>query len=551
MNSLAQKFYTFKDYITLVDGILYYWDRVFVPNSEREKVLQDIHKGHQGESKCLRRANSLVWWPGMSVAIRQMVKQCSVCQEFRHVPREPLKVSPLPERAWWTLATDVYEFDSLNYLVIVDYYSRYIVARKLDNCEMSTIIKQLEDVFCMIGIPHSIVSDNAAYFKGEVFQKFLTRWDITHVTSAPRKSQSNGEAERAVQTVKQLMNKNINLQAALCSYRDTPLESGYSPAQLLFGRSLNSMGIGNWRVADENRFRKRDRQIKFRFERNYNERFAVRERSPLRLLQPVKIVDGVKKKPQMAVVVGTNGREVLLEKDGKILRRNRAHVRKVPEFKLHSASRETTDPDGTVVFSHQTEQVEPDSHLVDEQDHTQSQGAVAPSVPQVSVDTGQSVVAVAAKDAVASSKYGGAIAPSRIGSAVAPSQYVGAVAPSQSRGAVAPNQSRGAVAPNQSRGAVAPNQFRSAVAPNQLLGAVAPNTFSGAVAPSQSSGVVAPNQSSGAVAPTKSSDAVAFKMSSGVVAPNKSRNSQAKKQNKEGYTSRTGRTSKPPNRLNL
>ena len=45
----------------------------------------------------------------------------------------------------------------------------------------------------------------------------------------------------------------------------------------------------------------------------------------------MKIVDGAKRKTQMAVVVGTNGREVLLKKekkDGKILRRNRVHVRK-------------------------------------------------------------------------------------------------------------------------------------------------------------------------------------------------------------------------------
>ena len=115
------------------------------------------------------------------------------------------------------------------------YYSRYIVARKLDNCEMSTIVKELEEVFCMLGIPHSIVSDNASYYKGEMFQKFLSRWDISHVTSAPLKSQSNGEAERAVQTVKRLMEKNMNLQAALCCYRDSPLETCYSPTQLLFG----------------------------------------------------------------------------------------------------------------------------------------------------------------------------------------------------------------------------------------------------------------------------------------------------------------------------
>ena len=170
----VQKFYSYKDYLTAIDGVIYYWDRLFIPRSERERVLQDIHKGHQGENKCIRRANSLVWWPGMTTEIRELVKSCPKCSEYRRIPREPLCTTPLPERPWWTVASDVCEFNSEQYLVLVDYFSRYIVARKLVNCESPTIIRELEDVFCMIGIPHSIVTDNAAYYKGEVFQKFLT-----------------------------------------------------------------------------------------------------------------------------------------------------------------------------------------------------------------------------------------------------------------------------------------------------------------------------------------------------------------------------------------
>ena len=55
-----QKFYTFKDNLTVIDSIVYYDDRVFVPKSEQEVVLKDIHAGHQGESKCIRRATGLV-----------------------------------------------------------------------------------------------------------------------------------------------------------------------------------------------------------------------------------------------------------------------------------------------------------------------------------------------------------------------------------------------------------------------------------------------------------------------------------------------------------
>ena len=60
---------------------------------------------------------------------------------------------------------------------------------------MRMIVKTLQEVFCRHGIPLLIVSDNVSYNKGEMIQKFLSRWDIYHMTL---RSQSNGKAERAV-----------------------------------------------------------------------------------------------------------------------------------------------------------------------------------------------------------------------------------------------------------------------------------------------------------------------------------------------------------------
>ena len=39
---------------------------------ERNRKLEDIHKSHQGETKCIRRATEVVWWPGMTAAIREL-----------------------------------------------------------------------------------------------------------------------------------------------------------------------------------------------------------------------------------------------------------------------------------------------------------------------------------------------------------------------------------------------------------------------------------------------------------------------------------------------
>ena len=55
----------------------------------------------------------------------------------------------------------------------------------------------------MLGIPNTIVSDNGPQYVSDKFRlQFVERWDITHIKSSPRYSQSNGEGERAVQRVK-------------------------------------------------------------------------------------------------------------------------------------------------------------------------------------------------------------------------------------------------------------------------------------------------------------------------------------------------------------
>ena len=393
LNTVMKGLHTFKELLTCVQGVVYYMNRAYIPKLERNSVLAEIHKGHQGENKCIRKACEVVWWPGMTKEIRELVKSCPECLEYRRYPREPLISTALPERPWWRLAIDLFEKEGQKYLVVVDYFSRFITAHRMQETNSEAIVRELHSLFCMLGIPNSIVSDNGPQFVSDTFREFTSRFDIQHVTSSPRYAQSNGEAERAVQTVKNLMKKNLGLPAALCAYRDTPLANGYSPAQLLFGRGMNSMGFINDKRIDLKRLNTFEGEYRKKQEGYFNKRYGTRVRQPLTVGQSV-VVSDPGKLPVKAKVVATKGREVVaVGESDRLLRRNRQMVRPSGEFQEEPVVVAQTPNTGSHIKTRPIE-IQPDSQKdlesgtpIDPHDvvASDSNGVVAPCVEQ---DTG-------------------------------------------------------------------------------------------------------------------------------------------------------------------
>ena len=61
-------------------------------------------------------------------------------------------------------------------------------------------------MFARHGIPVKIVSDNMLFLRNE-FLTFANIWSIKTTTSSPTYCQSNGQAERCVQTMKSVLKK--------------------------------------------------------------------------------------------------------------------------------------------------------------------------------------------------------------------------------------------------------------------------------------------------------------------------------------------------------
>ena len=72
-----------------------------------------------------------VWWPGLSKEIEQIVSACHTCAKVRPAPKETLMAASSPSRPWERVGIDLFELNGKVYIVIVDYYSRWVESRKL------------------------------------------------------------------------------------------------------------------------------------------------------------------------------------------------------------------------------------------------------------------------------------------------------------------------------------------------------------------------------------------------------------------------------------
>ena len=238
---LLRQYLENRSHLSILDDLLLYDDRIVIPRSMRLDILDRIHQGHLGITKCRARARTSVWWPGLSKSIEDMISNCVTCAKHRPEQREPLMPASFPSRPWERLGADLFEYRGKIYLIVIDYYSRWIEIKSLPSVQTSAaVIQALKEIFAVHGIPHVIMSDNGPQCSSASFLQFAKTYGFIHTTSSPRYPQANGEAERAVRTIKGLLKKNTDPYLALLMYRSSLLQNGLSPSELLMGRKLKT-----------------------------------------------------------------------------------------------------------------------------------------------------------------------------------------------------------------------------------------------------------------------------------------------------------------------
>ena len=333
--SPAKLYWHVRDEIHVENELVFVGERIMIPRSLRAEILEKIHEGHLGMDKCKMRAREIVYWPGMSREIEDMVARCNTCALYRRGnQREPLILHELPHRPWAKLGADIFTFGNADYLIVVDYFSKYPEVLTLQNKTAKEIIQKFKSIFARHGIPDELVSDNMPFASHDMIQ-FAQDWNFSLTTSSPTYAQSNGQSERFVQTIKQIMRKALeagtDIHIALLQYRDSPVAgTTYSPAQLLMSRRLRSnLPIARSRLTPQV---PGDAHKQLMGERNRFKTYYDRGTQPLKPLSEgdnVRIARGRKWMPAVLHRKHDAPRSyVVLTPDGHKLRRNRKHLQK-------------------------------------------------------------------------------------------------------------------------------------------------------------------------------------------------------------------------------
>ena len=173
--------------------------------------------------------------------------------------------------------------------------------------------------------------------------EFAAEYEFTHVTSSPKHPQTNGEAERAVKTFKQLQKKNKDPYMALLMYGASPLQNGFSPAELLMGRKLQTKTpilpkLLKPATPEHTSTAKKETLMKGKQCENYNQRHAARIQSPLKIGDSVWIRDMKRHGEVISAPVTlpppppppTPSRSFIINTPQGIIRRNRCAIIATP-----------------------------------------------------------------------------------------------------------------------------------------------------------------------------------------------------------------------------
>ena len=78
MNNELRQYWSYRDELSIINGVIVKSDRVVIPKKLRSEMLKRLHIPYLGIEKAKLRARELMFWPGVNREIKDIVKLCNI-----------------------------------------------------------------------------------------------------------------------------------------------------------------------------------------------------------------------------------------------------------------------------------------------------------------------------------------------------------------------------------------------------------------------------------------------------------------------------------------
>lgn len=338
------------------EGILVKTGCAVIPAKLREKALQLAHDGHPLAAKLKSILRQRVWWPGIATDAENWVKACQVCA----TTGRPEKPTPMhrkfaPKVPWETIALDFNgpysRFGDISILVIIDYRSRYLIARVVKSTSFECTMRALEGIFEREGFPRCIRSDNGPPFNGTEYKQFCSKRGIQAVFSTPWYPQQNGLVENSMKVINKAMAAAASngtsyleeLRAAVNAHNSAAhAVTGVPPEEVMLGRKIKRrLPLLHHAKADhdDNLLDARDREAKLKAKDREDARRGARmcrvKPGDTVIVERQSRAKGETRfdSQRYTVMEEKNGNLVLSDEHGRILKRHVCQTKIVHEWR--------------------------------------------------------------------------------------------------------------------------------------------------------------------------------------------------------------------------
>ena len=204
------------------DGLLYYKDRVCVPNDDgyKKSILEDAHSGsftiHPGSTKMYQDLKTSYWGSGMKIDVSEFVTKCMVCQKVKaehQVPSGLLQLIRISEWKWDRITMDFVaslpligrNHDSV--WVVVDRLTKsaHFLPLRTDYSLNKLAELYIKEIVQLHGILVSIISDRDSRFTSKFWGKLQEVLGTRLNFSTAFHPQTDGQSKIVIQVLEDML----------------------------------------------------------------------------------------------------------------------------------------------------------------------------------------------------------------------------------------------------------------------------------------------------------------------------------------------------------